>query len=529
MRVRNPRVLRHTVVCASLISLLGCGDQGKDDAPTPRPVSVETLGPAPVNTGDVFAGTVRAWFEEDVSSEVSGQLLFVAQSGDHVEGRWKQGDETVVEGTLIGRIDPSTYQAAAESARADLRKAQVQLDKVAPAQVAEARASFDLETELLKRVEESARMGASNETEIIEAKAQVAMASARLKLAEAGIEEARASVETARAKLTSAELDLERTHVYAPFSGVVNQTHLTAGGLVQPGTPLVHLVMMDPVLIELIVSRETASGLQMDDILRVRTPSWPETIEARVFAKSVAADPATLTFRVSLVARNPVVTPPPEPGAKLIGNVIRADVNRVGIDTNILLPDLRSILHDDRGSYVWRLSPEQQENGSGDRRTYRVQRVDVVLGDVRRNLQRLAVGRDLSDPGTLSIGDLVAFDPPPDLESGDLVSVSQTDWGLQPGESVQVRRSRQEETEMISAPLNAIVRDADGGASIFIERDGLAIRVPVKLGRLSSERQEIAAISGAPIAGEHLITRGAHLLRDGEPVRVVNGVSDGGH
>ena len=57
--------------------------------------------------------------------------------------------------------------------------------------------------------------------------------------------QAEAKVAQARAALDAAQLQLARTKIYAPVTGVVSQKTVQVGALVQPGTPLMALTQTD--------------------------------------------------------------------------------------------------------------------------------------------------------------------------------------------------------------------------------------------------------------------------------------------
>lgn len=67
----------------------------------------------------------------------------------------------------------------------------------------------------------------------------------------------------------------------------------------------------------------------------------------------------------------------------------------------------------------------------------------------------------------------------------------------------------------LQLPLAALQPGADGDASVWVVREGKAVRVPVRPGRLDSET---VAVSGALRAGDWVVAAGGHLLREGEAV-----------
>ena len=71
-----------------------------------------------------------------------------------------------------------------------------------------------------------------------------------------------ANLEQAREQLAQANWELERCQLYAPFTGEVSEVFVEAGGYVQPGQPVAHLVMMDPIQVDVAVSADTLRTLE---------------------------------------------------------------------------------------------------------------------------------------------------------------------------------------------------------------------------------------------------------------------------
>ena len=154
---------------------------------------------------------------------------------------FREGQE-VEAGTPLVRIDDAMLRAQAERARADLDLAQQQLARVQRLRAERAAAPADLE-----RAEAAAR--------------------------------------SAAAALAVLELQIERTTVRAPFSGVVGQRHVSVGDYVTVGTPLLSLQTMDPQHVVIAVPERYAGGL-----------SRGQTIEFTVAAETARVFRATVDF-----------------------------------------------------------------------------------------------------------------------------------------------------------------------------------------------------------------------------------------
>ena len=76
---------------------------------------------------------------------------------------------------------------------------------------------------------------------------------------------ATADRDSSEAQFEQADYDLERCILYAPFPGEVSEVYIEAGGYVQKGNAVAHLVMMDPIKVDISVSAKTAERLKLRD------------------------------------------------------------------------------------------------------------------------------------------------------------------------------------------------------------------------------------------------------------------------
>ena len=188
---------RAAIWIPALAILWGCGS-GAPEAPPPPEVTVGQPVKRPVERYAEFTGTTRAIEYAEIRARVSGaleQILFEPSS-------------LVSTGDVLFVIEPRTYRAARDAARAQLASAQAQL----------AKAITDLE-----RIEEASQYRAVSESDVDQARA------AR--------DEAHAAVLTGRARLERASIELEYTGVVTPISGQVGRNLVDAGNLVGAAEP----------------------------------------------------------------------------------------------------------------------------------------------------------------------------------------------------------------------------------------------------------------------------------------------------
>jgi HlyD family secretion protein len=177
-----------------------------------------------ISSGEVVSkvtasGKLRALNTIKVGAEVSGQITQVNVDFN----------TPVSAGQVLAVIDPTRFKARVQQAQAQVSLAQASLAQ------AEA-ASIRAQTELAIAQREYARRrnlelkGFVSESGLDNASNVLANARAAVRTAQAQMASARAQISQSSAELTSAQLDLRRTVIISPTSGVV------INKLVEPGT-----------------------------------------------------------------------------------------------------------------------------------------------------------------------------------------------------------------------------------------------------------------------------------------------------
>ncbi len=153
-------------------------------------------------------GTVVPRRESDLVPQVSGEVVWV--SPDLVAGGFFEAGQPLV------RIDPADYEAARESARANVARAE--------SENARAKKERDRQRRLADRS--------------VASQANIDDAENAYRVAEATLRERRAQLEMA-------ERDLERTELQAPYDGRVRQEQVDDGQFASRGVPLAKLYAVD--------------------------------------------------------------------------------------------------------------------------------------------------------------------------------------------------------------------------------------------------------------------------------------------
>src|SRR5215510_12943446 len=205
---------RHTSVIAVIAAMLAAAcSQPKPAMPAPE-VTVAAAIDRDVMDWDEFTGHFEAVQTVEVRPRVSGFIQHVS----FPEGA------TVKQGDVLLTIDPRPYEA--EVARAEAMLEQAKTRAALAGQELE-RAKRLSNTQAISREELDARTSS--------------------------VDEAAAAIRASDAALRNAKLNLEWTVVRAPISGRVGRAEITAGNLVQAGSPsaslLTTIVSLDPIYV----------------------------------------------------------------------------------------------------------------------------------------------------------------------------------------------------------------------------------------------------------------------------------------
>ena len=196
-------------------------------APQARTVRVTTVKMTPhkVDIQRELTGRTVAYRWAEVRPEVSGILK---------ERCFTEG-AMVKEGDVLYRIEPDTYKAALDKARADLASAEANL---AVTKLRERRTASMLKTKSVSQQDYDD--------------------------VKATLRQAQASVQSCKAAVDSAEINYRRTEVRAPISGRITLSNYTVGALLtaSQASPLATIYQTDPMYVEVSQSSDDLYSLQ---------------------------------------------------------------------------------------------------------------------------------------------------------------------------------------------------------------------------------------------------------------------------
>ncbi len=228
---------RHLGFAGGLVATLvvSCGKELPRDGATPgsapaRPVRVARAEMRPLERALHVVGTLQAHDEAMVAAQVAGQIeKTIVDLGDRV-----------TTGQELALIDTASYEALARQAAANVAKAHANAANAA---------------QTLKRVQELQKDKIASSSEYDQAVADS--------------EQARADVKAAEAAEAIARLNLERSHVKAPFAGAVAERVADSGDYVSIGAPIIRLVKTDPLRLRLDVPERESPAVRIGQTVQL--------------------------------------------------------------------------------------------------------------------------------------------------------------------------------------------------------------------------------------------------------------------
>jgi len=283
------------------------------------------------------------FYESTDNAYVQGEITRVSsQLGARIDEVLVQDNQHVAKGDLLVRLEPDDFRLAVERARAalDTREAerlqaesrltqQASLIAAGQAQVAANQATLGRAELDLNRAQALRKPGYVSEERVTTLSAENHVARSQVSKAQADLQGQRqqvnaltaeikrldAQIVNARTELAQAELNLTRSEIHAPISGMIGQRAARNGQVVQTGAYLLSIVPDEDIWIQANFKETQIGHMQPGQKAELVFDSYPDTpIHARVnslFAASGAQfsllppDNATGNF-TKVVQRIPV-------------------------------------------------------------------------------------------------------------------------------------------------------------------------------------------------------------------------------
>ncbi|MEG0007314.1 MAG: efflux RND transporter periplasmic adaptor subunit [Aeromonas sp.] len=323
------------------------------------PVQAKMVTLADVTQGDAAAsiwvsGTVASRQQAALSAEVSGRVEWIAEFGSRV----KAGDELLRLDSAALRLSLEQSQAEQAKEESNLRFTQAEFQRLARLhqQKSASRSQYDK--------------------------------------ARYDVEQATLAERLARVQVRLIEEQLRRTHIFAPFDGVVNDHFIQPGEHVDAGEKALELV--NPDVPDIRLRAPIVWAQQLGEGVKLRVEGEQLSSHASYYQRAASADPKSRLIELRLK---------PEPGRFIIGSPVRVALP-LGQQQTMLLPRDALVLNTE-GSVVYQVKQIGEE--------LKVSRVPVTVlfGDS----DQVAVS------GALKQGDRVVVRGAGSLQDGDKVEL----------------------------------------------------------------------------------------------------------
>lgn len=291
----------------AVTGLTGCGSSPSTGAAhRPAPVGVVIVKPQRVDLEIELTGRTSAFLTADVRPQVSG----VVRARSFTEGG------RVRKGQPLFQIDPSTYLATLNSARANLAQAKATLG------------SAKLKAE---RYRDLAALNAVSRQDNDDAQSTYQQAEANVAVQQAAVDQAR--------------INLDYTRVRSPVSGRVGKSSVTPGALVTANQAAALATVQDLSKIYVDVTESAADLLKLRQQLSQGTLGASDSAEVTLTLDNGAVYPLTGRLQFSDVTVDPgtgtvglrALFPNPR-GDLLPGLFVRATLRKATVANGVLAP-----------------------------------------------------------------------------------------------------------------------------------------------------------------------------------------------
>jgi membrane fusion protein, multidrug efflux system len=341
------------------LGLAGCG-RGKAPPPSMDPeVAVVTLRPQRVVLTTELPGRTAAYRVAEIRPQVNGLI----QKRQFTEG------SLVKAGELLYAIDPAPYQAAYDTAKANLQcaketavKAQAALD-ASLAALERFEAVLTLAKKNFTRYEELFKKNAISAMDHDQAKVDVNSANSAYRVGKAqvgsdrqSVAVAKAAVAQAEAALEAANINLKYTKITSPIAGRIGRSNVTDGAIATAyqTVPLATVQQLDPIYVD--VTQSTMEVLRLKRLLEKGQLKAAEAGQVKILLEDGTSHASPGSFQFCDVTVDPTtgsvvlrIVVPNSDSTLLPGMFVHAVIEEGVREQAILVPQ-QAVMRDPKGN-----------------------------------------------------------------------------------------------------------------------------------------------------------------------------------
>jgi membrane fusion protein, multidrug efflux system len=266
------------LVLISSLTIAACSDQRVESSAIPaQPSPATTTNPTatPIPTTDdalLITGPLIVEHQLDVTTQREGIIATIsADAGDRVKA-----------GAVLAKLDDRQLASNLEAARAKTRSTAADLK------------NWEAEAEVLKAdLVRAQRLW----NEKLIAEEQLQHAQYKVESDKWDILRVKEQLNTAKQEEHSLELELEKTRITAPFSGLVARRYAREGQSVAKGDRIFWITAEGPLRVRFTLPERFVGRVKRGDQLALTSPDFPsERHQARIIAMSPVVDPSSATI-----------------------------------------------------------------------------------------------------------------------------------------------------------------------------------------------------------------------------------------
>ena len=294
----------------------------------PTPVSVVEIKPENTPATFEFTGKTASSRQVDINARVEGYLEKIA----YTEG------SLVKENQLLFQLDPKPFQAALDSAKANLAQQEAALTRA---------------RQTLARVKPLAKQNAVSQQD--------------LDNATAGVLTSEAQVQAAQANVQQAQLNLGYTTIRSPLAGLSSSSNYREGALIRSGgsgSQLTSIVQIDPMWVNF--------GIGENEVLKIKAQQQSGQLKGpglgKVEVELILADGASYPQKGQITFVDPVVNAQtgtyniravvPNPNNQLSpGQFARVQIKGAFRPNAIMVPQV-AVMQGPNGKFVFTVGPD---------------------------------------------------------------------------------------------------------------------------------------------------------------------------
>ena len=311
---------RGSVLAAGLLCIAMMGCKKAEPAPAEAEVSVQAAKPE--------AGPISEHIEGDAVLAALAQGALFPKISAPVKRFYVKRGQHVKAGQLLVALEDRDLQAVALDNKGTYTAAQATYQQTTRAQVpeetqraeldvAQAKATFDLNQSIVNSRQQLFQQGAIPGRDLDTSKAALVQAQVAYETAtkhlqsvqrvgrEATLQSAEGQLTSAKGKYLNAAAQVSYSELRSPIDGVVTDRPLFAGETASAGAALITVMDTSALLAKVHFGQAFAQRMKLGDAAAVTVPGMKETAPAKVSFISPALDPGSTTVEVWLRLENP--------------------------------------------------------------------------------------------------------------------------------------------------------------------------------------------------------------------------------